>query len=96
MCVRYLLCQPADVFERAVCVGARVAQEGVDVGQHLWQKGSNVCVDGCEPGVSSGPVFTPQHHSVLAVRRVKLQQPVQNKALLKTVLISVLGLQVII
>lgn len=37
VCLRYLLCQPADVFERAVCVGARVAQEGVDMGQHLWQ-----------------------------------------------------------
>lgn len=72
----YLLRQPADVFERAVRV--RVTQKGVNVDERLWQQRSDVCVNGCEPAVSTGPVFTPQHHGVLTVWRVKLQQPVKH------------------
>lgn len=46
--------------------------------ERLWQQRRDVCVNGCEPGVSTGPIFTPQHHSVLPIWRVKLQQPTQH------------------
>lgn len=36
--------------------------------QDLWQQGGDVCVDGSEPGVGGGGVFTAQHHRMLAVR----------------------------
>lgn len=63
-----------------VCGGRRRdSQVGVDVSQDLWQQGGNVCVDGSEPGVSRGGVFTAQHHRMLAVWRVKLQQSESGK-----------------
>lgn len=36
----------------------RGPQVGIDVSQDLWQQGSNVGVDGGEPGVGGGAVFT--------------------------------------
>lgn len=63
------------MFEVGVCgCRQRGSQVGVDVSQDLWQQGGNVCVHGSEPGVSSGGVFTAQHHRVLAVWWVKLQE----------------------
>lgn len=47
--------------------------------QHLWQQGGDVCVHGSEPGVGRGGVFAAQHHRVLAVWRVKLQQSKSDK-----------------
>lgn len=74
--VLYLLSQPADVLEVGVRGGAgRGTQVGVDVGQGVRQQGGHVGVDRREPGVGGGAVFAAQHHSVLAVRGVKLQQP---------------------
>lgn len=43
--------------------------------QGVGQQGGNVGVDGSVPGVGAGPVFAAQHHRVLAVRGVELQQP---------------------
>lgn len=43
--------------------------------QGLWQQGGNVGVDGSEPGVGGGAVFTSQDHRVLAVWGMELQQP---------------------
>lgn len=40
--------------------------------QGLWQQGGNVGVDGSEPGVGGGAVFTSQHHRVLAVWGMEL------------------------
>lgn len=54
--------------------GSRGPHVGIDVSQGLWQQGGNVGVDGSEPGVGGGTVFTAQHHRVLAVRGMKLQQ----------------------
>lgn len=72
---KYLLSQPPDVFEVGVCGGGgRGPQVGVDVSQGLRQQSGDVGVDGSEPGVGSGAVFTAQHHRVLAVWRVELQQ----------------------
>lgn len=57
-----------------VCGGrGRGPQVGVDVSQGLWQQGGDVGVDGGEPGVGGGAVFTAQHHRVLAVRGMELQ-----------------------
>lgn len=77
---KYLFSQPADVFEMGVCGGwGWGPQVGVDVSQGLWQQGGNVGVDGGEPGVGSGCVLTAQHHRVLAVWGVKLQQSERGK-----------------
>lgn len=70
----YLFSQPADVFEVGVCGRrGRGTQVGVNVSQSLWQQGGDVGVDGGEPGVGAGAVFTAQHHCVLAVRGMELQ-----------------------
>lgn len=72
----YLFSQPANVFEVWVCGGHRWGpQVGVDVRQGLWQQGSDVGVDGSEPGVGRRPIFTSQYHRVLAVWGMELQQP---------------------
>lgn len=72
----HLLSQPADVFEVGVRGrGGRGTQVGVDVGQRVRQQRGHVGVDCREPRVGRGAVFAPQHHGVLAVRGVKLQQP---------------------
>lgn len=55
--------------------GGRGTQVGVDVGQGVRQQGGDVGVDGGEPGVGGGAVFAAQHHGVLAVWGVELQQP---------------------
>ncbi len=63
-----------------VCGGrGRGPQVSVDVSQDLWQEGGNVGVDGSEPGVGGGAVFTAQHHRVLAVWRMELQQSERDK-----------------
>lgn len=79
MSFTHLFGQPADVFEVGVCGrGQRGPQVGVDVGQHLRQQGRDVGVHGGEPGVGRGGVLAAQHHRVLAVRRVQLQQPTSD------------------
>lgn len=70
---KYLFSQPPDVFEVGVC-GGRGPKVGVDVSQRMWQQGGDVGVDGGEPGVGGGAVLTAQHHRVLAVWGVELQQ----------------------
>lgn len=45
------------------------------MGQSLGQQGSNVGVDGCEPGVGAGAILTAHHYRMLAIRRVQLQEP---------------------
>lgn len=75
----YLFSQPADVFKVGVCGGCRRGpQVGVDVCQRLRQESGYVGVYGSEPGAGCGSVFTAQHHGVLAVRGVQLQQPAWN------------------
>lgn len=71
---KYLFGQPADVLEMGVR-GGRGPQVGVDVGQRVRQQGGDVGVDGGEPGVGGGAVLAAQHHRVLAVRGVQLQEP---------------------
>lgn len=55
--------------------GGRGTQVSVDVGQGVRQQGGHVGVHCREPGVGRGAVFAAQHHGVLAVRGVELQQP---------------------
>lgn len=57
----------------------RGTQVGVNVSQSLRQQGGDVGVDGGEPGVGAGAVFTAQHHCVLAVRGMELQEPEGTK-----------------
>lgn len=69
-----------------VCGGWwRGSQVGVDVSQDLWQQGGDVGVDGGKPGVGSGAVFTAQHHRVLAVWGMELQQSELDEENVRTV-----------
>lgn len=62
----------------------RGPQVSVDVSQSLRQQGGNVGVDGSEPGVGGRSVFTAQHHRVLAVRGMELQQSERDKRNVRT------------
>ena len=59
-------------------------QVSIDVRQGLWQQGGNVGVDGSKPGVGGGAVFTSQHHRVLAVWGMELQQSERHKGNIKS------------
>ena len=64
-----------------VCGGRRRGpQVSVDVSQGVWQQSGYVGVDGSEPGVGAGAVFTTQHHRVLAVWGMELQKSEWDKA----------------
>ena len=78
----YLFGHPADVLEVGVAGGGgdRGPQVGVDVGQHVWEQRGDVGVDGGEPGVSGGRVLAAQHHRVLPVGGVQLQQPAAHRS----------------
>lgn len=62
----------------------RRPQVGTDVSQGLRQQGGDVGVDGSEPGVGRRGVFTAQHHGVLAIWGVELQEPGKTGVLVKT------------
>lgn len=70
---KYLFRKPPDVFEVGVRRN-RCPHVGIDVSQGLWQEGGDVGVDGGEPGIGSGAIFTAQHHCVLTVWGMELQQ----------------------